>query len=183
MPYADVVAAAQRRRTGTYGTVGDVQAGQDNAINDDLNYDASASLDKYARGAYASVSDGLKRTLADTRGRAVGAGRFDSGYLDENQGEVIRQTQNDFTNNLATHALDAEQMTQNVRGRGQDLLLSRSEQVQNDQREQDAMRRRKRAGIGSAIGGVLGAGAALATGNPWAMGMGWQAGSSVGGAF
>ncbi|MEP6990077.1 MAG: hypothetical protein ABJA80_04035 [bacterium] len=185
MPYADVVAAARARRQPTpdYSTVAGVQAGQDQAIGSDMNYDASAALDKYARGAYASVSDGLQRTLADTRGRSVGAGRFDSGYLDENQGEVIRQTQNDFSNNLAQQSMNAERTTQDVRGRGEDLMLARSEQVQNDARDMAERARRKRSGIGSAIGSVLGGAGGAYLGGPWGASVGAQLGGAVGGSF
>ncbi len=172
--------APVRRR---YGSVEEVQGAQDERIDADLNYDGQAALDRYATGAYASVSEGLKRTLADTRGAAVGAGRFDSGYLDEDQGEVIRQTQSDFTNNLAQQSLNAAQMTNSVRGRGTDLLLGRSEQVQNDAREEAERRRRKRSGIGSAIGTFLGGAAGAALGGPAGAAIGGRLGGGIGGAW
>jgi hypothetical protein len=170
-------------RTRRYGTVGEVQGGQDDAINQDLNYDASAALNKYAQGAWGSVSEGLKQTLADTRGHSVGAGRFDSGYLDEDQGMVIRQTANDFSNNLAQQSLGAEHLTQDVRGRGEELLMGRSEQVQNDAREEAERKRRSKRGIFGAIGTVLGGAAGFALGGPMGAAAGGKIGGSIGGAF
>lgn len=183
MPYADVVAEARRRRTGSYGAVPAVQGAQDESINDDLNYDASAALDKYARGSFATVSQGLNQQLEKLRGSSVGAGRFDSGYFDQDTGEVARNVYGDFTNNLAQQSMNAENLTQNVRGRGEDLLLARSEQVQNDSREEAARRRQKRSGIGSAIGSVLGGVGGAFLGGPWGASVGAQLGGSVGGSF
>lgn len=184
MPYADVVAAARARRAvprpGGYGTVGAVQGAQDDMISDDMNYDASAALNKYAQGAWGSVSAGLDKTLESLKGKAVGAGRFDSGFYDQDNGEVIRNVTNDFTNNLAQQSMNAEAQTQQVRGRGQDLLLARSEQVQNDARDEAERKRRQRSGIGSAIGGVLGGIGGSFIGMP---GIGATLGASVGGSF
>ena len=175
--------AYPRRRPGSYGSVTDAAQGIDNAINSDLDYDASAALDRYARGAWGSVSEGLKQTLADTRGRSVGAGRFDSGYLDEDQGMVIRQTANDFSNNLAQQAMNAENLTQDVRGRGEEALWGRTEQVMNDAREADARKRQKKRGIFGAIGTVLGGTAGAIFGGPAGAAIGGKIGGSIGGAF
>lgn len=155
----------------------------DTQINRDLGYDASAALNKYAQGAWGSVNEGLKQTLADTRGRSVGAGRFDSGYLDEDQGMVIRQTANDFSNNLAQQSLNAERLTQDVRGRGEDALWGRTEQVTNDAREQEARKRQKKRGIFGAIGGLIGGAGGFLLGGPAGAVAGAKAGSTIGGAF
>jgi hypothetical protein len=129
------------------------------------------------------VSAGLGQQLEKLKGSSVGAGRFDSGYFDQDTGEVARQVYGDFTNNLAQQSLGAEHLTQDVRGRGTDLLLGRSEQVQNDAREEAARRRQKRSGIGSAIGTVLGGAGGAFLGGPWGASVGAQLGGSVGGAW
>jgi hypothetical protein len=121
--------------------------------------------------------------LADTRGRSVGAGRFDSGYLDEDQGMVIRQTANDFSNNLAAQALQAEGLTQSVRGRGEEGLFSRAGQIVSDERERAAQKRKKKRGIFGAIGTALGGVGGFLVGGPAGAAAGAKIGGSIGGAF
>lgn len=164
------------RRPASYGSVGDVTGAIDQNINRDLDYDASSALNRYAQGAWGSVSQGLKQTLADTRGQSVGAGRFDSGYLDEDQGVVIRQTADDFGNRLAQQSMNAEQLTQDVRGRGGEQLWGRGEQVMNDAREAAERKRRSKRGIYGAIGSVLGGAA-----GSFIPGLGTAAGAAIGG--
>lgn len=170
-------------RPTSYGSVGDATAALDANINRDLDYDASAALDRYARGAWGTVSQGLQQTLADTRGRSVGAGRFDSGYLDEDQGMVIRQTADDFGNRLAQQAMNAENLTQDVRGRGEEALWGRAEQVMNDAREAEERRRKKKSGIFGAIGTVLGGAGGFLLGGPAGAAAGGKIGGAIGGAF
>lgn len=178
-----IAAMLPRTPTKRYGNVNDLVTGVDEQIGNDLNYDASAALDRYARGAWGSVSQGLQQTLADTRGKSVGAGRFDSGYLDEDQGTVIRQTANDFSNNLAMQAMNAENLTQNVRGRGEEQLWGRTEQAMNDQREADARKRQRKRGIFGAIGTALGGVGGFLVGGPAGAAAGAKVGGTIGGAF
>lgn len=166
-----------------YGTPAGAMGAVDQNINRDLDYDASAALDRYAKGAWGSVQEGLKQTLADTRGQSVGAGRFDSGYLDEDQGMVIRQTTDDFSRNLAQQSLNAEQLTQDVRGRGEEALWGRGEQVMNDAREAAERKRKKKSGIFGAIGTVLGGVGGFLVGGPAGAAAGGKIGGAVGGAF
>ena len=165
-----------RRRPTQYGSTGELIGAVDEATNADLDYDASAALDRYARGAWGSVADGLRRTLADTRGAAVGAGRFDSGYLDEDQGTVIRGVGDDLANRIAMQSMNAETLTQDVRGRGRDQLWGRAEQSMNDDRERAERKRRNKRGIFGAIGTVLGGAA-----GSFIPGLGTAAGAAIGG--
>lgn len=217
MGWNDAVMNAKRRRmtpgdpsmdaaSGGYGTVAGVQgAGDaqiakqtgygDQATGDYLgaaeNFDASSALNKYAGGAWNSIQTGLRQSLADESGKAVGAGRFDSGFLDEDKGVVINRATQQLSDSIAgqsMNALSAQQRNTeslgnfaNERtGMGNDLLAARSEQVQNDARAEAERARKKKAGIGGLIGGVLGAGAGALTGNPLAISGGWKAGSSIG---
>lgn len=166
-----------------YGNVNDLVTGVDEQIGNDLNYDASAALDRYAKGAWSTVSQGLQQTLANVRGQSVGAGRFDSGYLDEDQGTVIRQTADDFGNRIAQQAMNAEQLTQDVRGRGEEQLWGRTEQAVNDQREQDARKRQRKRGIFGAIGTALGGVGGFLVGGPAGAAAGAKVGGTIGGAF
>lgn len=208
MGYNDVLANMRRRQQpgSRYSTVAGVQGAQDEMIDRESQYgergttdyldraehfDASAALNKYAGGAWNSIQTALKSTLADTRGRSVGAGRFDSGFLDEDQGEVINRATSQFSNDIAQQsmgALAAEQRNTeslgnfgNERsGRATDLLLSRSEQVQNDAREEEERRRKSRGGIAGALGGALGAAGGFLVGGPAGAMAGYNIGSGVG---
>lgn len=171
------------RRPRTYGSVADATGAVDENITRDLDYDASAALDRYARGAWGSVAEGLRNTLADVRGRAVGAGRFDSGYLDEDQGTVIRGVGDDLANRIAMQSMNAEALTQDVRGRGEEGLWGRTEQVMNDAREAAERKRRNKRGIFGAIGTVLGGTAGAIFGGPAGAAIGGKIGGSIGGAF
>lgn len=166
-----------------YATGPQAMHAYDQTINHDLNYDASDALNRYAQGAWGSVSEGLKQVLADTRGKSVGAGRFDSGYLDEDQGMVIRQTANDFSNNIAQQAMNAAGLQQDVYGRGEENLAGRAEQIVNDEREQAARKRKKKRGIFGAIGSIVGGAGGFLLGGPAGAAAGAKVGGSIGGAF
>lgn len=192
-----------------YGTVSAVQGAQDAQIDRErgygntasdaylsraMNFDASAALNKYASGAYNTISQGLKRTLSDLGGAAVGAGRFDSGFYDEDQGVVINnatQQLNDAIAGQSMNALSAQQRNDEGLGSfGQratedanDLLMSRSEQVQNDARDAAERARKRKRGIGAAIGATLGGVGGFLTGGPAGAIGGAKAGAQIGGGF
>ncbi|HJX76243.1 MAG TPA: hypothetical protein VJ247_07780 [Gaiella sp.] len=141
--------------------------GNEAFLDQATNFDANKSLNDYARGAFANVSAGLDQTLAKLKGGAVAAGRADSGFFDQDSGDVVRNVMSDFSNNLATHALDAAglqqqntaalgQFGQSQQGTATDLLTARREELENKAREEEAAKKKKRSGIGGAIGGVLG---------------------------
>jgi hypothetical protein len=200
-------AAARRSRLttrnpvggGTYSTVAGVQGAEDELIRREdaygergteayldraENFDASAALDRYAGGAWNSVQAGLRRSLADVRSNAVGAGRFDSGFLDEDQGTVMTDAVSGFQNRLmeaSMGALSAQQRnTESLgafgserSGRAGEMLSARSEQVQNDAREEAARRRRNNSSLLSGLGTLAG----TAIGGP----LGGAAGGAIGG--
>lgn len=167
----------------------------DRASEDYLNqaehFDPQGAVNQYAQGAWGSISEGLGSTLDRLRDNSVGAGRFDTGLFDKDQGEVVKAGVRDFNNQIAQTSVSAAGLQlqnqngiadfANTRtGNALDLTASMRETQENDEREAAAQKRARRGGIGSAIGGVLGAGAAIATGNPWLAGAGWKAGSALG---
>jgi hypothetical protein len=214
MGWNDAVLNARRRQAVVpgangsfdYGSVGGVQGAQDYMIDEERgygsrgtrdylsraeNFDASTALNKYAQGAWGSIQTALGDTLKAETGKSVGAGRFDSGFLDEDKGVVINRATQQFSNDLAQQSLGAASLdlrnTESLgqfgnerSGRATDLLLSRSEQVQNDARAEEERRRKSRGGIAGAIGGALGAGVGFFAGGPAGAAAGWNVGSSVG---
>jgi hypothetical protein len=198
--------AATDSGVGGYGTVEGVQAAGDAQIakqtgygeqgtQDFLgraeNFDASKALNTYAQGAWGSIRPALSQALAAEEGKAVGAGRFDSGFLDEDKGVVINRATDQLSNAVAgqsMNALNAEQRNTEALGNfgnqrtemGNELLAARSEQVQNDARAEAERRRKKAGGIGGLIGGALGAAGGFFAGGPAGAQAGWGIGSSVG---
>lgn len=197
-------ARAQRPAQSPYGTVAGVQGAQDQMIDEEgaygktasdaylsraQNFDASSALNKYSQGAWGSISSALGDQLTAETGKAVGAGRFDSGFFDEDKGVVINRATQQLSDSIAQQSLNAASLDQRNTeslgsfgseraGRATDLLLSRSEQVQNDAREEAERKRKSRGGIAGAIGSVVGgiAGSAIP-------GLGNIAGSQLGGAL
>ena len=158
------------------------------------NFDASKALNTWAQGAYGTISTQLTKRLRDLSGQAVGAGRLNTGFYDEDQGQVIRGAQQDFSNALAGEALGAAslqsssdralgQFGQQQTEMGLDVAQSRREEMINAQREQQARERQRKRGIGSLIGGALGAGGGFILGGPKGAMTGWNIGRSVGGSF
>lgn len=163
-------------------------------VNRAENFDASRSLNEWARGAYGNISTALTQRLRDLTGQAVGAGRLKTGYFDEDQGQVVRGAQQDFSNVLAGQSLNALQLqSSNDRELGAygerqtefatDVAQSRREEMLNAQREQAARARQRKRGIGQLIGGVLGAAGGFAVGGPGGAAAGWGVGRTVGGSF
>lgn len=176
----------------------DAQGYADRGIGDYLSgaesFDASKALNNYAQGAWGSISTALKKQLQDLSGSAVGAGRFDSGFYDEDQGVLVDNALSTFSNDLAQQSMNAAslqqrnteglgQFGQNQAGEARDLVASRYETDLNTERDEAERKRRKRSGVWGTIGGALGAGAGFLAGGPTGASAGWGIGSSIGGAL
>lgn len=170
---------------GTRGTEGYLDAAE--------NFDASSALNTYAKGAYGSISEALGHQLQDLSGDAVGAGRFDSGFYDEDQGVLVNNATRQLTNAIAgqsMNALAAQQRNTESLGdfgtrrseNAYDITAAQREEEENAFREEQERKRRRRGGIGSAIGGILGAGAGFVFGGPAGAAAGTKLGSGLGGA-
>jgi hypothetical protein len=186
MGWSGTVARARMAvpRRPNYNSVGDVQAagdaniatqgaygerGTQDYLNAAENFDASASLNKYAQGAWGSISSALNDTLKSQAGQAVGQGRFDSGFYDQDKGVVINRATSQLSNDIAGQSMNALAAQQrNTEGLGQfgtdrtnmsaEMLAARSEQVQNDAREEAARKRKNRSGLLGGIGTAIGYG-------------------------
>jgi hypothetical protein len=153
-------------------------------------FDPSAAVQQYAQGAWGSIADGLKRSIADQRGAEVGAGRFDSGFNDEDTQGVYRTATDQLSSALARESVTAAGLQlQNNEGLARfgqsstqdanDLLASERE-FQANQAEQ---RKKNKSSKGGAIGGALGTAAGAFFGGPVGAGIGGSIGSALGGLF
>lgn len=163
------------------------------------SFDPTAAVNKYASGAWAAAKGGpggFDDTLARLKGEAAGGGRLNSGFYDQDVGDLYRKTVSDYSAGLDKTALDATRMQmvnneaigqfgQDETGLNLELGSGRAEQLINDAREKAARRRQRKRGIGGLIGGVAGGvgGFVLSGGNPAGAFEGWKLGSAAGGSF
>lgn len=130
-------------------------------------FDARAGLNEWASGAFSMLSGDLNRTLGDMAGQATGAGRLNTGFFDEDRGQVIQNVMRDFSQALAQQAMAAQGMQlqndqalgaygQRMTETGMEGLQARREEQINNERERAARRRARGAAIGGLLGQVAG---------------------------
>ena len=130
-------------------------------------FDANAGFDRWMQGAQSRVSDRLRRTLRDTAGEATAAGRFDTGFFDEDRGTVIRNVMDDFNNTVAERALQAQgqqldatrslgEMGGRRRERALDLMTAERQFAVEEEARRRAERRARRGAWGQVAGAVIG---------------------------
>lgn len=194
-PYsrAGLVGQENAQMGGAFGRAG---SALDTYQNFASNFDASKALNTYAQGAWGSISDALKKNLQAESGSAVGAGRINTGFYDEDRGTIYNQATKQLSDSIAQQSLGAAGLQANVmqgygnfglneQNTGLDLLTSRREELENAAREEDARKRQKKRGVGGLIGGVLGGvgGFLVSGGNPAGAFEGYQLGSAAGSAI
>lgn len=154
-----------------------------------INFDADRSFKEFASGAYGDFQTNLGKELRNLAGRSVGAGRLDTGFFDEDQGEVITSLGRDFQNTIAQGALQTAGLNQqniadlgNFGNERNDQYLSLlSGQLDREQAAKNAKRARK----GALTGGLLklaGAGIGFLAGGPVGAAVGGKLAGSFGGA-
>lgn len=161
------------------------------------DFDPTAAINKYAQGTWGAMKTGpggLDESLASLKGKSVGAGRLDTGFFDQDTGDLYRSTVNDFGNAMAKTSVEGARMGMaNTEALGQfgadqtDLNLKlgsgRAEQLINDAREKAERARKRKRGIGGLIGaGVGGVGGFMLGGPAGAMKgaeLGYSAGSGM----
>ena len=77
-----------------------------------MSFDPTAALETYGKAAYGDFQSGLKKNLADLESSAVGAGRLDTGFYDEDQGQLIKDTTAQYQRDLAGQAMNAAALQQ-----------------------------------------------------------------------
>lgn len=83
-------------------------------------FDPMASIERYARGAGDVAREGFREDLRDLQGDAVGRGRLDTGFYDEDVGSLWRDTQRDLNSRISMQAGNAAGLElENMRGMGE----------------------------------------------------------------
>lgn len=178
-------------RQAEFGNQAQGQGGAANSayLDRSLKFNAGESINRYAQGAWNQAKVGFDKNLTALRGNQVAGGRLDTGFNDEDTGQLYRSTVGDFSDKVAQTAVQGAGLDlENNRGLAQfgdnqqqqyaDMLMSRREEVTNNDREKGERKRKKRRGIAGAIGAGLGA----AVGS-FIPGVGTAIGAQVGGAI
>jgi hypothetical protein len=171
---------------------------QDQYLKTAQNFDPTASIQKYANAQWDTAmndpTQGLKRQLSDLGGKSVAAGRLDTGFYDQDQGDIINNVTRGYGNAVASTAVDATRMSQQNNqdlgsygerqsGVGLDVAGGRYNELQQKAKDDADRARAKKRGIGSAIGGVIGGVGGFLAGGPAGAQAGYGAGSAIGGGF
>lgn len=82
-------------------------------------FDPQAAAETSARGIAGSLSMDLQKNLKFAQGQAVGAGRLDTGFFDEDRGYLFEDFNQRLTNAIAQQAMQAQQLNlSNIQGIG-----------------------------------------------------------------
>lgn len=160
---------AMTQATSTAGAQSTAASGQ--YAKDNASFDPSAAFQTYAKGAEGDFNTQLGQQLKTLSGSAVGQGRFDSGFYDEDQGQVVRNVASDFNNKIQQGALTASgqrlsqigqegQYAQGEQGMYGDLL---SGQLDRETAANNAKKQQRSDFWGGLIGGAAKVGAAAAS--------------------
>jgi len=132
-------------------------------------FNAGQSVNDYAQGAWSNITDsvgGLKDILTKLKGSAVGAGRLDTGFYDEDQGQVVNRAMESLNADIAQQSVaatgldlrnqeDLGSWAEGKRNTYLDLLSGATDRATAD----DNARRARRSGFWGAIGTAAGAAA------------------------
>jgi hypothetical protein len=91
---------------------------EDYYLQQAMAFDPERALRQYGDAASASFQRELRRQLRDLAGSAVGAGRLNTGFYDEDQGQLVSDLASRYNEAFASRALEAAGMNL---GRIQDI--------------------------------------------------------------
>jgi hypothetical protein len=134
------------------------RSAEDSYLSADAEFDPRQALNEYARGASADFSRQLGDELGKLRDSSAGGGRLNSGFFDEDQGQVVTELGSRFQADLNRHALDTAGMRQRqIEGRGayaqnanQDYHDMLAGQLDRETARENARRQQR----GAVIGGI-----------------------------
>lgn len=89
-------------------------------------FDAGDAVRQYATGAWNQASMGLRDVLKNLDYEAASRHRMKSGWFDEDQGQVVRDTATNLQSEIAKRAVQAAGITADARGRGASLRVQRA---------------------------------------------------------
>lgn len=141
---------------------------QDYYLEGAMGFDPTASLQRYGEAAYSGFERNLGEEMTDLRGRAVGAGRLNTGFQTEDEDRVVTDLGERYQDALAGQSLYATSLEQrNLEGVGaygagqQNTYLDLiSGQMDRETAEKNA----KKKLLGSVLGGLFGGATRIATG-------------------
>ena len=148
------------------------------------DYDPYEAVRTAARGAFDEFKPELERSIEDLRGQEVGMGRLDTGFAQEDEDRLVRDSLKNLNSEIARNSVAAA---------GLDLqsinALGAFSQAQRDQyldlvaggldriTAEENMKRQKKGGLFGALGSVIGGVGGFLVGGP----AGAYAGSKIGG--
>lgn len=99
------------RRTG--------QEAESEFFNRAMNFDARTGAAETARGIAGDLSMDLNRNLEYARGQAVGSGRLETGFFDQDRGRLFEDFNARLANAIAQQSMQAQALNQrNIEGIG-----------------------------------------------------------------
>lgn len=132
------------------------------------SFDPTEAIGKYAEGAWSDISQQMDLQLRDLEGQSVGAGRLDTGFYDEDIGEVAKEGRRAMAAGISRASISGAQMNlqqlqqmgtfaMSTRNRYFDLLsggMDWNTSMANLDRQKKAD---KWKAVGDVVGGVTGA--------------------------
>lgn len=130
-------------------------------------FDPGAAFNTFATGAWSGAQAGFKENLRDLKGAAAGSGRLDTGFYDDDVGELARSTMDDFGRTIAGASLNVAGMQQNqnqfLGGQAMESENRYLDMLSGERDRQDAIEEAKanrkqqgKSALWGAVGGGLG---------------------------
>lgn len=136
------------------------------------DFDPGAAFKEYTEGATRGAKGYLGEELEKLAGTSSAQGRLNTGFYDQDQGELVRNVYGDLNNTIAGAALQTAGMEQSRRGQLLDYGADRTNRYldlvsgNNDRltakRNAEAAKKKKGGILGGLVGGAIG----FATGGP-----------------
>lgn len=89
------------------GQEGRANRAEDYYLDEAMGFDPSAAMREYGEAAYGDFRRNLTRDVGELGGRAVGAGRLDTGFYDVDQGELVSDLASRYQEAISSKALEA----------------------------------------------------------------------------
>lgn len=156
-------------------------------------FNPTQAVKDYSTAAYDATSQNIRQQLAQLAGDDVSQGRINTGFYDEDRGEVMNRNLADYNSKVASAAYNATgYQLQNQEGLARNAedntntfmstMRGNQQSMQQQAEDKAARARKKKSGIGSLIGAGLGAAIGSVVPGVGTM-AGAQLGQGLGGGF